>query len=639
MGSSENSDQNSDRRAVHIVSAAGVLMIAIFAIIFGLSRPFEYGSDLPRPILAVTILLMLGACVAFWGGGAAVRCKQSAQLLMLIVVVGVSLRLLGLFTCPILEIDYYRYLWDGKVLASGVSPYQFSPAQVLGEEAEDAAPDFDFEANILGLSNLEQTNQPLNDPSGDSANDPLSVADFETLAALSVETESNNTILKRIHFDEYSTIYPPVSQAVFCLAMKWFPATASVEAHIIFIKSVLVVFDLMILALVWALLSQLKIHVGWLILYAWNPLVIKEIANGGHLDSIAVFFMMLSVFCISKWLQQQPGKLSCSLPELGGIALGFGFGAKLFPIVLFPALLITVARVGWLAALKFGVGFVVAGGLVISPMYYWINQNDVSEKSKIASEAETPPLNSLGIGELGSTIIASAAEEETEGPVKKEGLTSFLSKWRMNDVIFSGIYLNLKSTENEDSRPWYVVTPSNFRSWLQESCERRSFGGGNPAFTLTRLVTLGVFAIFYLWQLLEIFGRPSETIVSGSESELGPRSSNQYSIELDRMVWILAAFLFVQPTVNPWYWIWIAPMAVFSRNRGWLLVAGLLLVYYSRFWFSTIPTSFDIAGYAGVGLFDHGLAFIEFAAIVAVVLIFKAHKKAVDQDRSTAQCL
>ena len=118
------------------------------------------------------------------------------------------------------------------------------------------------------------------------------------LAAISVETESNHTILKRIHYGEYSTIYPPVSQAVFFMTMKWFPATASVEAHIVFIKSVLVIFDLLVLALVVGLLRQMKIHIGWLILYAWNPLVVKEIANGGHLDSIAVFFMMLSIFCL-----------------------------------------------------------------------------------------------------------------------------------------------------------------------------------------------------------------------------------------------------------------------------------------------------------------------------------------------------
>ena len=382
----------------------------------------------------------------------------------------------------------------------------------------------------------------------------------------------------------------------------------------------------------------MKIHIGWLILYAWNPLVVKEIANGGHLDSIAVFFMMLSIFCLSKWMHREDRKSNGSLPALSGIALGFGFGAKLFPIVLFPALFITVARVGWPAAIKFGVFFLVAGGLAVSPMYYWIIQHEAARKAEIAlakeaaetMEIPTPKSNN---GELGSTVIPIATEEKDETPTNKEGLTGFLSKWRMNDVVFSGIYLNLKPAKHESANPWYVFTPSKFRNWVQETCERRSFGGADPAFGLTRLLTLGAFAVFYLWQLLAIYGRPGELVPKGSKSAV----QTSDAIELHRLVWILALFLFLQPTVNPWYWIWIAPLAVFSRNRGWLLVAGLLLIYYSRFWFSTIPMSFDIAGYVGVGLFDHGLAWLEFAAIFAVIIFFKAHKKAADQKWSTAQ--
>ena len=31
------------------------------------------------------------------------------------------------FKAPILEDDYYRYLWDGQVFLSGINPYQFAP--------------------------------------------------------------------------------------------------------------------------------------------------------------------------------------------------------------------------------------------------------------------------------------------------------------------------------------------------------------------------------------------------------------------------------------------------------------------------------------------------------------------------------
>ena len=161
------------------------------------------------------------------GLGQAIKAQDNHKLLVTVVLIGVSLRMIGLFTCPILEIDYYRYLWDGKVLAQGVSPYQYSPGQILKHGQE-------FDQSVKDISDRD-----LSDSSG-----------LGKLIDLSVASESNNTIVKRIHFNEYSSIYPPISQLVFGASMKWFPASASVAAHIFCIKAVLVVFDLMILGVI-----------------------------------------------------------------------------------------------------------------------------------------------------------------------------------------------------------------------------------------------------------------------------------------------------------------------------------------------------------------------------------------------------
>ena len=157
----------------------------------------------------------------------------------LIVCIAISLRAIGLFTTPILEIDYYRYIWDGKVAAEGVSPYSHSPARILKAEL-------------------------------------TSESSYQQVVALSTESESNFVILQRIHFADYRTIYPPVSQFVFSTAMKWFPHTASVQAHIVWIKAVMVLFDLLTMGVIFLLLKRLDFHQGWLIAYAWNPLVIKD---------------------------------------------------------------------------------------------------------------------------------------------------------------------------------------------------------------------------------------------------------------------------------------------------------------------------------------------------------------------------
>ena len=49
-------------------------------------------------------------------------------------------RLLLLPSHPIQEIDLYRYIWDGEVSAAGVSPWEFSPAQVLAALATETIP-------------------------------------------------------------------------------------------------------------------------------------------------------------------------------------------------------------------------------------------------------------------------------------------------------------------------------------------------------------------------------------------------------------------------------------------------------------------------------------------------------------------
>ena len=69
------------------------------------------------------------------------RAPQNGRLLSLIVGAGIVFRLTLLFSDPIEEIDLYRYLWDGSVLNQGVSPFRYSPHQVLAAQSESDLPD------------------------------------------------------------------------------------------------------------------------------------------------------------------------------------------------------------------------------------------------------------------------------------------------------------------------------------------------------------------------------------------------------------------------------------------------------------------------------------------------------------------
>ena len=564
-------DHDQNHRSLQNAAIYGLIVLLAFVIVFVFSDSFEYGSEKLRPILLITGVLFAAGIAAFLGLGQSLKVAvtEHRKLMFIIGAIAVSARLVAVFTIPILEIDYYRYLWDGKVLAAGVSPYQFSPEQVIAANAVTSAADGEAEDQRVELT---------------------------TLVALADESMSNFTILNRIHFKEYTTIYPPVSQFVFGLTMKWFPDSASVKAHIVAIRLVLVLFDVGTLLLVYWMIRWVNLHPAWTIVYAWNPLVIKEVANSGHLDSIAAFFLTLAVLAVVRWRfvradesKSDSNSFASSIWLItAGIALGLGFGAKLSPVVLFPALMVAVATRSWKRSLIFAATFFIVSAATMAPML--IHEGEVSEVS-----------------------------DELRG--NKDGLIGFLSTWRMNDPIFSTIYLNLKSTKSSsDDAPWFVITTNDWRQRWIGNGNREENDSSNPAFFTTRILTLSAFAMFYLWQVVAIFrtGSAGESAVTGGES-------NERALRfINRLLWIMAVFLIVQPTVNPWYFLWIAPLACFYRNRGWLIVSGTLMIYYTRFWFDSLDEAYEgwVKFDGGVDVYDHLIVFLEFAFVAAVLVYF-----------------
>lgn len=559
-----------DKNLLHLVRGLGALLVLSFLVIWFLSPPFEYASGLQRPTLIVTGLLLLSSGVSFFALISALKIstasrRSQTQLFLSIVVIALSARMIALFTCPILEIDYYRYMWDGRVAAAGVSPYRYAPEQVL--------------------------QAPLN-----------ATGSLRDLSSLATRSESNHTILSRIHFENHTTIYPPVSQFVFSVAMSVMPESASVKAHITFMKFVLVLFDVGTLFLIFGMCKVLNRHVGWLIVYAWNPLVVKEIANGGHLDSIATLLTVLSVFVFVLWCRSASPRYH--LAAASAVALGLGVGAKLFSVVVFPILFVVMLKQNRLAACVFSLVFVGAVGVALGPMF----SSTTARQSVSVGNVEDQSEPEQGFAERNFNRDLTN-QDEVEN---RDGLTAFLSSWRMNDVVFSSVYLNLKDVQRGTRQPpWFVFTSKELRSNFCGWCKEQDFGGKNPAYFATRVLTLGLFSTFYLYQLF-LIGR-----VDGQ--------NDQWLLQLvQRIGWILVAFIFLQPTVNPWYLLWAIPFCSFSNNRGWLLVSGMLLIYYSRFWFKSLTDPIEIGGtvYTGAGLFDHFVAWGEHLLIVGIILGF-----------------
>jgi alpha-1,6-mannosyltransferase len=181
--------------------------------------------------------------------------------------VAVILRLTILFLPPFLSDDIYRYVWDGRVQGAGVNPYLYIP----------------------------------NDPALAGLRDP--------------------SIWPNINRGDYApTIYPPIAQALFFLITR-------VTGSVVGMKIAWVLFEGVTAWGVVRLLDGMGLPRGRLLIYAWSPLAVWEIAGSGHLDAAMSAFVALAVLAR---MQNRHG--------FAGAALGLAVMVKFFPLVTLPAL-------------------------------------------------------------------------------------------------------------------------------------------------------------------------------------------------------------------------------------------------------------------------------------------------------------
>ncbi len=176
--------------------------------------------------------------LALFGGATAVyllavRWCETASLRM-VLLLGLLFRATLLPSLPTLSDDIYRYVWDGRVQASGINPYRYAPAS-------------------------------------------------EALAHL-----RDNEIYPKINHPDVSTIYPPLAEALFLGCYALFPSLWTV-------KIALVGIDLLA---AWFLLGLIRLydqHPGQLLIYLWNPLLVVEVAGSGHVDILGAAFVVVAL--------------------------------------------------------------------------------------------------------------------------------------------------------------------------------------------------------------------------------------------------------------------------------------------------------------------------------------------------------
>jgi len=221
-------------------AATALLALCVFA-----GRPIEIGAWPPLHLpfgarvpagsfIAVYAATWICCIAAFVLLPRAIRFRTAAVTVLAVA----TLARLALLAHPASD-DVNRYLWEGRLVAAGLSPYRHAPVA-----ADDVA--------------------------ADRFRDP------------------DDRIWTGINHPEMTAIYPP-------LALALFAATSAVAYDPLAIKVVMTLFDLGAIGVLLGLLHRRRAAPRLAILYALNPLSLHAFAAQGHIDAVIVFLLLAAV--------------------------------------------------------------------------------------------------------------------------------------------------------------------------------------------------------------------------------------------------------------------------------------------------------------------------------------------------------
>ncbi len=194
----------------------------------------------------------------------------------LLLVFAVALRLIFIPVIPNLSQDFYRFIWDGRMLVQGFNPYLTTPQSYI--EA----------GNLQIVAHAKQL--------------------YEGMGALNGS-----------HF----TNYPPVNQLIFAIA-GLFSGNSIIGAAIVF-RITIILADVGIIIYGKKLLQKLGLPIHNIFWYGLNPFIIIEMTGNLHFESVMLFFVVLSLYLLAqgKWI-------------LSAVMIALSISTKLLPLLFLP---------------------------------------------------------------------------------------------------------------------------------------------------------------------------------------------------------------------------------------------------------------------------------------------------------------
>lgn len=162
-----------------------------------------------------------------------------------ILVIAVLFRMVVFVALPTLSDDFYRFIWDGRVLSAGANPFENLPAEYLG--------------TVPNLS---------------------------------------SDLYYKLNSPDYYTVYPPLVQFIFLISTSLFPN--DIYASVLVMKAFSFAAEIGILIMMIKILLRMNLPTRYISIYALNPLIVLEIVGNLHHEGIMLFFLLFAIYFLLK---------------------------------------------------------------------------------------------------------------------------------------------------------------------------------------------------------------------------------------------------------------------------------------------------------------------------------------------------
>lgn len=193
--------------------------------------------------------------------------------------IALILRLIFIAALPNLSNDFYRFIWDGRMLVEGLNPYLYTPELFLQGTQSELIHEGQLLAEGMGSLNAH-------------------------------------------HY----TCYPPVNQLGFYLPALFY--SDNLLGSTIVMRLFIMAGDVGVWWIGPKLLKHLKLNPNTIFLYLLNPFIIIELTGNLHFEGVMLFFLVWAVYLMfkAKW-------------KWSAVIMALSICVKLIPLIFLPILL------------------------------------------------------------------------------------------------------------------------------------------------------------------------------------------------------------------------------------------------------------------------------------------------------------